>query len=129
MSLRARVRRRTSTSDAGMDGIGAPSVRRSVATVNLHVAELIVEGTPATDRYRLAEGFEAELRQLLVDRGIPPSLTESAERDRADAASGELSGLSATGAARAIAGAVYVGLGGSRDHSSRAAALLGRGGV
>jgi hypothetical protein len=112
-----------------MDGIASSSVRTSVATVNLHVAELTVESSPATDRYRLAEGFEAELRQLFVERGVPASLTESAERDRVDAACGELSRLSATGSARAIAGAVYEGLGGSRAHLSRAPASPGRGGV
>lgn len=129
MSLRARVRRRANTPDA-TTGPGTPSPSRSsAANVNLHVAELIVESPTAADRYQLAEGFEAELRRLFVERGIPPILNESAERDRLDASSGELSHLPSTAVARAIAGAVYHGLGGSSDHISRTVASTGRGGA
>ena len=42
--------------------------------VRLHIEEVVLEGFPAGDRYRIAAAAEAELTRLFTDRGAPPGL-------------------------------------------------------
>jgi hypothetical protein len=44
------------------------------AKVELHISELVLRGLPHGQRYRVAASVEAELRRLLDERGLPPSL-------------------------------------------------------
>ena len=40
----------------------------------LHIEELILEGFPPGDRYRIAAAVEAELARVFAEQGIPPGL-------------------------------------------------------
>lgn len=42
--------------------------------VELHIGELILRGLPYGQRYRVAAAVEAELKRLLDEGGLPPSL-------------------------------------------------------
>jgi len=97
--------------------------------VNLHVAELTMESDNPIERYRLAQGFEAEMCRLFHEGGIPAAFYESGNRDRVAAASGELRHLPTAGVARELAEAVYAGLGGSHAHPAHIAGSTGRGGA
>jgi hypothetical protein len=44
------------------------------ANVELHIGELILRGLPYGQRYRVAAAVEAELKRLLDESGLPPSL-------------------------------------------------------
>jgi hypothetical protein len=44
------------------------------ANVDLHIGELILRGLPYAERYRVAAVVEAELKRLLNEGGLPPSL-------------------------------------------------------
>lgn len=43
--------------------------------VRLRIEELVLEGFPPSDRYRIAAAMEAELARLFADQGVPPGLT------------------------------------------------------
>jgi len=42
--------------------------------VRLHIEELVLDGFPPGDRYRIAAAVEVELTRLLTERGVPPGL-------------------------------------------------------
>jgi len=42
--------------------------------VRLHIEELVLEGFPPGDRYRIAAAVEAELARLFAEQEIPPGL-------------------------------------------------------
>lgn len=44
------------------------------ANVELHIGELILRGLPDGHRYRVAAAVEVELKRLLDEGGLPPSL-------------------------------------------------------
>ena len=44
------------------------------ANIELHIGELILRGLPYGQRHRVAAAVEAELKRLLDERGLPPSL-------------------------------------------------------
>ncbi len=44
------------------------------ANVELHIGELILRGLPYAERYRVAAAVEEELKRLLDEAGLPPSL-------------------------------------------------------
>lgn len=44
------------------------------ANVELHIGELILRGLPYGQRYHIAAAVEAELKRLLDEGGLPPSL-------------------------------------------------------
>lgn len=46
------------------------------ANIELHIGELILRGLPYGQRYRIAAAVEAELKRLLDEGGLPPSLAE-----------------------------------------------------
>ena len=46
--------------------------------VELHIGELILRGLPCGQRYRVAAAVEVELKRLLDEGGLPPSLTTGA---------------------------------------------------
>jgi hypothetical protein len=99
------------------------------ANVNLHVTELTMESDMPVERCRLAGLFEAEMRRLFIEGGIPAAFYDSGNRDRLAAASRDLRHLPAADAAHELAGAVYVGLGGRRAHLGHLAGSTGRGGT
>lgn len=127
MSLRRRMRGRAN-SVGGSSKVFRAGSPTPASRVNLHVAELTVASDIPVERYRLAEGFEAEMRRLFLEGGIPKPLYESCNRDRV-AASGALQHLPAAGVARELAGAVYVGLGGIRAHPAHISGATPRGGT
>jgi len=46
------------------------------ANVELHIGELILRGLPYGQRYRIAAAVETELKRLLDEGGLPPSLAK-----------------------------------------------------
>jgi hypothetical protein len=42
--------------------------------VRLRIEELVLDGFPPGDRYRIAAAAEAELTRLFTDRGVPSGL-------------------------------------------------------
>jgi hypothetical protein len=44
------------------------------ANVELHIGELVLRGLPYGQRYRVAAAVEAELKRLLDEGGLSPSL-------------------------------------------------------
>ena len=50
-----------------------------VKRVELTIGELVLEGFPASDRYRIAESMAAELGRLLSERGSPAGATSRDE--------------------------------------------------
>jgi hypothetical protein len=42
--------------------------------VRLHIDELVLDGFPPGDRYRIAAAVEVELTRLFADQGVPPDL-------------------------------------------------------
>ena len=42
--------------------------------VNLRIDELVLNGFPPGDRYRIAAAMETELARLLTAQGVPPGL-------------------------------------------------------
>jgi hypothetical protein len=44
------------------------------ANIELHIGELVLRGLPYGQRYRVAAAVEAELKRLLDEGGLPPSL-------------------------------------------------------
>ena len=55
--------------------------------VRLHIDELVLDGFPPVDRYRIAAAVEAELARLLADQGVPSGLEKGGTIDRLDAGS------------------------------------------
>ena len=53
----------------------------------LHIEELILEGFPPGDRYRIAAAVEAELARLFTETGIPPGMDASRSVPKLDAGS------------------------------------------
>jgi hypothetical protein len=50
--------------------------RGGAARVRLHIGELVLDGFPAADRYRIADALEHELARLLAEESTPAALTE-----------------------------------------------------
>ena len=46
-------------------------------TIRLHIEDLVLEGFPPGDRYRIAAAVEAELTRLFAEQGVPPGLASS----------------------------------------------------
>jgi hypothetical protein len=46
----------------------------TLGNINLHIDELVLHGFAASERYRIAEALEHELKRLLSDQGIPSAL-------------------------------------------------------
>jgi hypothetical protein len=44
------------------------------ADVELHIGQLVLRGLPYGQRYRVVAAVEAELKRLLDEGGLPPSL-------------------------------------------------------
>jgi hypothetical protein len=55
-------------------------------TIHLHIDELVLDGFPSVDRFRIAAAVETELARLLAEQGAPPSLRTGAV-DRLDGGS------------------------------------------
>jgi len=86
-------------------------------SIELHIEELVLEGFPAGDQYRIAEALEQELARLFAERGVPGSLWFGSEVPLLDAGAFRLAAPvrpKATGGQ--IAGAVYAGLSGLQGH-------------
>lgn len=52
---------------------------RSPQSLELHIDELVLDGFPARDRYRISEAIESELTRLFAERGLPTSLSRKRE--------------------------------------------------
>ena len=44
------------------------------AEIVLQIDQLVIEGYPASQRWRIASAIESELGRLLTERGVPPGL-------------------------------------------------------
>jgi hypothetical protein len=55
--------------------------------INLHIEELVLHGFAPGDRHRIGDAVERELRRLLIEQGVPASLTREGSSDRIDAGS------------------------------------------
>ncbi len=58
--------------------------------VELHIEELVLEGFPAGDRYRIGDAVERELARLLEVRGVPGNFSRAGEIERIDGGSFEV---------------------------------------
>ena len=59
--------------------------------VRLRIEELMLDGFPPGDRYRIAAAVEAELTRLFTDRGVPPDLASGAAIPALDGGSFDVS--------------------------------------
>ena len=59
-----------------------PSTINSQPSVELHIEELILHGFPSADRHRIGEALQCELTRLFTEEQTPPALAKSAEIDR-----------------------------------------------
>jgi hypothetical protein len=98
------------------------------AHVVLRVEELIVDRSSPASRYVLADSFDLELRRLFVERGVPRSLSQSAERDCIAASATFQAGDNARGQGTGIAGAVYGALSDPNVSDRRPSTPLARAG-
>jgi hypothetical protein len=55
--------------------------------VRLRIDELVLDGFPAGDRYRIAAAVEAELSRLFTDQGVPSNLVSGGAVPALDAGS------------------------------------------
>ncbi len=79
--------------------------------IDLHIEALVLHGFSAGDRHAIGEALERELRLLLSERAVPPSLTRGGEFERLDAGSLTLSpDWEADRIGVQVAQAVYKGL-------------------
>jgi len=85
------------------------------ANVELHIGELILRGLPYAERYRVAAAVEAELKRLLDDGGLPPSLAKggTVPHVRVDDIRADV-GAKPNGVGEQIAGSIYSSLVGNR---------------
>jgi hypothetical protein len=82
--------------------------------IDLHIERLVLDGIdlPPGGTDQLGASVKAELRRLLSERGVSPDLANGAGLARVAAPSIEVPpGGDLAGLGRAIAGAVYGGLG------------------
>jgi hypothetical protein len=52
-------------------------------SIELHIEELVLDGFPPADRYRIAEAIEGELARLLTEQGFPGQM-QSGDINRLD---------------------------------------------
>ncbi len=82
-----------------------------MTNVRLRIDELVLEGFPAGDRYRIAAAVETELARLFAERGVPAGLGESMALPRLDAGAFEVApGARPEQIGAQIAVALYGGL-------------------
>lgn len=60
------------------------------ASVELHIAELVLHGFAPADRHRIGAAFERELHRLLAERGVPPMSGADVNVDMLDGGAFEL---------------------------------------
>ncbi len=77
--------------------------------VELHIAELIVDGVPGVDEATLRASLSAEIGRLLTERGIPAAWNRSAEIGAINA--GAITVNQGTAVGEQVAGAVVEGFG------------------
>ncbi|MCC6444418.1 MAG: hypothetical protein IT210_13315 [Armatimonadetes bacterium] len=56
-----------------------------IPPVEIHIEELVLHGFRPGDRHRISESIARELERLLAERGVPPSLAQSADIPHLDA--------------------------------------------
>ena len=79
--------------------------------VRLHIEELVLDGFPPGDRYRIAAAVEAELTRLFADRGVPPGLSSGGAVPAVDGGSFDVApGARSDRIGAQVAQAVYGGL-------------------
>lgn len=79
--------------------------------IHLHIEELVLHGFAPGDRHRIGEAVQLELARLLTKEANPPALTKSAQIDRLNGGTFQMTGTArpeATGAQ--VARAVFGGL-------------------
>jgi hypothetical protein len=82
-----------------------------MAHVRLRIEELVLEGFPAGDRYRIAAAVEAELARLFAEQGIPVGLSAGGAMSVVDGGSFDLTpGARPERIGAQVAQAVYGGL-------------------
>ena len=83
----------------------------SAPNVELHIEELLLEGFPPSARHHIGDAVMRELTKLLVEEGVPSSLTSLGEGARIDAGQFRSEGGADSDAVGAqIARSVYGGL-------------------
>jgi hypothetical protein len=75
--------------------------------IELHIEELVLDGFEPHQRHEIAEALRARLGEVLVERGLPPSLADTGAID-----AGSISFGGATRTGTAAADAIYRGFGG-----------------
>jgi hypothetical protein len=79
--------------------------------IKLHIEELVLDGFPPGDRYRIADSVERELARLLAEQGVPQSLSQRREIAHLDGGAFEAARGSRPEAIGAkVARAVYGGM-------------------
>jgi hypothetical protein len=81
------------------------------SSIHLHIEELVLDGFPSSDRHRIGESLQLELTRLFTEEATPPALAKSAEIDRLDGGTFQMTPAprpEATGAQ--VARAVFGGL-------------------
>lgn len=58
--------------------------------MRVHIDELVLDGFPPLDRYRLAGAVEVELARLLAEHGLPEGLTNGGSLRRVDGGAFEM---------------------------------------
>ena len=84
------------------------------ANVELHIDELVLHGLPYGQRYHIAVAIEAELKRLLDEGGLPPSLATGGRLPEMQVHNLQVADGAKPGAVGAqIAGSIYSSLAGS----------------
>jgi hypothetical protein len=90
------------------------------ATVELHIDELVLYGLPDGQRDGIAEAVEVELKRLLDEGGLPPSLAAGGMLPQVQVDDLHLAAGTESGAVGAhIAGSIYRSLAGDSSFSGR----------
>jgi len=85
------------------------------ANVELHIGELVLRGLPYGQRYRVAAAVEAELKRLLDEGGLPPSLAAGSTLPQVQVDDLRVEAGAKPGAVGTqIAGSIYRSLAGKR---------------
>jgi hypothetical protein len=87
------------------------STFNSQPSVRVHIEELVLHGFPSGDRHRIGEAMQRELTRLFTEERTPPDLAKSAEIDRLNGGTFQMTSAprpEATGAQ--VARAVFGGL-------------------
>jgi hypothetical protein len=78
--------------------------------IHLHIEELVLHGFPSGDRHRIGDAVQRELTRLFTEGRTPPALAKSAEIDRLNAGSFQMTTARPEATGAQVARAVFGGL-------------------